>query len=114
MFIAARQRQLITTHQQRPFYKTLYNMLNKNKASQATYVAPNQPEDSEPQLNVRDARERYIQTQTREMFISMKADEIPKGVIFSQAIMSAPLFAMTGYLCLLAPMAANPALVDPV
>lgn len=28
--------------------------------------------------------------------------------------MSAPLFAVTGYLCLLAPMATNPAFVDPV
>ena len=48
------------------------------------------------------------------MFVSMKSDEIPKGVIFSQAVMSAPLAIMTGYLCLLAPMAANPALVDPI
>jgi hypothetical protein len=31
----------------------------------------------------------------------------------SQFMLSAPLFAITGYLCLLAPMATNPAFVDP-
>ena len=32
----------------------------------------------------------------------------------SQVMMSTPLLAVTGYLCLLAPMAANPAFVDPI
>jgi hypothetical protein len=44
----------------------------------------------------------------------MRQETIPKGVTFSQLMMTAPLLATTGYLCLLAPMAANPAFVDPV
>jgi hypothetical protein len=65
-------------------------------------------------LNVKDARERYIQSTSRELFVSMKSETIPKGVIFSQFLLSAPLIAVTSYLCLLAPMAANPVMVDPV
>ncbi len=43
----------------------------------------------------------------------LKSDEIPKGVLFSQIMLSAPLVATTAYLCMLAPMAANPLFVDP-
>jgi hypothetical protein len=35
-------------------------------------------------------------------------------VAFSQLMMAVPLLCCTSYLCLLAPMAANPAFVDPV
>ena len=51
--------------------------------------------------------------QTREIYMAIRSDEMPKGVLFSKVLMSAPLFALTGYLCVLAPMAANPAFVDP-
>lgn len=38
---------------------------------------------------------------------------MPKGVFFSNLIMSAPLMSLTLYLAILTPMAANPAFVDP-
>ena len=43
----------------------------------------------------------------------MKEDKIPKGVMFSNIFMSAPLFTLTAYLGILTPMAGNPAFVDP-
>lgn len=43
----------------------------------------------------------------------MKDRTIPKGVIFSQIMMSAPLIALTSYLCMLAPIATQAALIDP-
>ena len=48
------------------------------------------------------------------MLYSMKEETIPKGVKLSAAMMSAPLFSLTLYLALLAPMTGNPAFVDPV
>ena len=47
------------------------------------------------------------------MLYSMKEDTVPKGVKMSNVMMSAPLFSLTLYLATLAPMAGNPALVDP-
>lgn len=47
------------------------------------------------------------------MVMVMKSDDIPKGVLFSQVMLSTPLVVSTAYLCLLAPMAANPLFVDP-
>ena len=43
----------------------------------------------------------------------MKEETTPKGVLFSNIFMSAPLLTLTLYLGVLTPMAANPALVDP-
>lgn len=43
----------------------------------------------------------------------MKEENIPKGVVFSNIVMSMPLMTLTLYLAILTPMAANPALVDP-
>ena len=48
------------------------------------------------------------------MLYSMKEENIPKGVKLSNVMMSAPLFSLTLYLAFLTPMAANPAVVDPV
>ena len=45
--------------------------------------------------------------------MNMKATETPKGVWLSTMIMSAPFLTMTSYLAIMAPMAANAALVDP-
>jgi len=47
------------------------------------------------------------------MMMNMKATQTPKGVWLSTAMMSAPLLTMTGYLAVMAPMAANAAVVDP-
>ena len=47
------------------------------------------------------------------MAYNIKSTEVPKGVWFSTLVMSFPLFTLTGYLGMLAPMAANPAFVDP-
>lgn len=70
-------------------------------------------DDTDPLLNVQAARDKYVQEQTRELLYSMKQDTPPKGVVFSNMLLSAPLFLLTGYLAILAPMAANPAFVDP-
>ena len=43
----------------------------------------------------------------------MKEEKIPKGVIFSNAFMSAPFMTLTLYLAILTPMVGNPAIVDP-
>ena len=75
--------------------------------------AYNRPEEEDPQLNIKAARDKYVQEQTREMLYSMKEETIPKGVKLSNVIMSAPLFSLTLYLAMLAPMSGNPALVDP-
>ena len=48
------------------------------------------------------------------MLFSMREEQLPKGIAFSNLIMATPLIGITGYLCMLAPMAANPAFVDPV
>ena len=45
---------------------------------------------------------------------SMKQSNIPKGVVFSNVLMSTPLAFVTAYLAMLAPMASNPVFVDPV
>lgn len=47
------------------------------------------------------------------MMMNMKTEETPKGVWLSTAMMSAPLFSMTAYLAVMAPLAANATLVDP-
>ena len=39
---------------------------------------------------------------------------MPKGVMLSNMMMSAPLFSLTAYLAILAPLTGNPAFVDPV
>ena len=43
----------------------------------------------------------------------MKATKTPRGVWFSTFTMSAPLVMATSYLAVMAPMAANAAVVDP-
>lgn len=48
------------------------------------------------------------------MMFSMKEDTVPKGVFFSNLMMATPLVGITAYLSILAPMAGNPAFVDPV
>ena len=62
---------------------------------------------------MKDAKDKYVQDQLREMLYTMKQDKIPKGVTFSTVLMSAPLFAMTAYCAGMAPMAMNPQFVDP-
>jgi len=47
------------------------------------------------------------------MLVAMKEKKTPTGVKFSFFVMSAPFMFSLGYLSMLAPMAANPALVDP-
>lgn len=44
----------------------------------------------------------------------MKEEKIPKGVVFSNVFMSAPLITLTLYLAVLTPMAGNAVFVDPV
>ena len=65
-------------------------------------------------MTVSEARDRYAQEQLREILFSMKTEEIPKGVKFSNLFMSAPLMSLTLYLAILTPMAGNGAFVDPV
>jgi hypothetical protein len=74
----------------------------------------NQPESQDDQqMNIKEARDKYVREQTREMLFTMKDEQLPKGVAFSQLMMAVPLLGFTSFLCLLAPMAANPAFVDP-
>ena len=64
--------------------------------------------------DIRAARDKYVQEQTRELLYSMKTTEIPKGVKFSFIMMSFPLLCTTTYLGLLAPMvSAGTGIVDP-
>lgn len=72
----------------------------------------NQPEDAEPQLDLRASRDKYVQDNLREMVYSMKDTEIPKGVIFSQVLLTMPLLFYTGNLCMLSPML-DSGMVDP-
>jgi len=44
----------------------------------------------------------------------MEKDEIPKGLLKTQIILFSPLISLTGVLCMMAPMATNPAFVDPL
>jgi hypothetical protein len=60
-----------------------------------------------------DARDKHVNAQVREMVTSMHKEKMPKGVTMSTIIMSTPLFLMTGYLTMMAPMALNPEFVDP-
>jgi hypothetical protein len=43
----------------------------------------------------------------------MRQEQMPKGVMFSTALMSAPLFMLTAYLATVAPGATNPAFCNP-
>lgn len=54
-----------------------------------------------------------MREQTREHLFTVKEDRVPRGVAFSQVMMALPLLGCTGMLCMLAPMAGNPAIVDP-
>ena len=47
------------------------------------------------------------------MLYSMRLEKMPKGVLFSTALMSAPLFMLTPYLATIAPGATNPAFCNP-
>lgn len=65
-------------------------------------------------MTLTEHRDRYVQEQLREILFTMKEDKIPKGVLISNVMMSAPLFTLTLYLAVLTPMAGNLAFVDPV
>jgi len=68
--------------------------------------------DEDP--DIRAARDKYVQEQTREMLYSIKTTEIPKGVKFSYLMMSFPLICTTTYLGLLTPIVTQAAsTVDP-
>jgi len=68
--------------------------------------------DEDP--DIRAARDKYVQEQTREMLYSMKSTEFPKGVKFSYLMMSFPLICTTTYLGLLTPIVTQAAsTVDP-
>ena len=64
-------------------------------------------------MTVSEHRDRYVQEQLQEILFTMKEEKIPKGVMFSNVFMSAPLLTLTAYLALLTPMAGNAAFVDP-
>ena len=64
-------------------------------------------------MNLTEHRDRYVQEQLREILFTMKSEEIPKGVILSNLMMSAPFMTLTLYLAVVSPMAANIAIVDP-
>ena len=101
---------MASTQPRRPIYNYLYGMMKEATAQND----PNKPEDGEEQLNIKESRDKFVQEQLREMLFSMKETSVPKGVWMSQAMMSLPLLSLTAYLCMLTPMAANPAIVDPV
>ena len=63
--------------------------------------------------DARAARDQYVADHLRDMVFNMKATKTPKGVWLSTFMMSAPLVTATGYLCVMAPMATNAAMVDP-
>ena len=65
-------------------------------------------------MTVTEHRDRYVQEQLRDILFTMRSEEIPKGVTFSNLFMSAPLMTLTLYLACLTPMAGNVAFVDPV
>lgn len=54
--------------------------------------------------DIKSARDKYVQEQTRELIYSMKEVNVPKGVKFSFFLMSAPLLFSTTYLAILAPL----------
>ena len=60
-----------------------------------------------------EAADLYAKEKMREILFNMKASEVPRGVWFSTFCMTLPLMTTTGYLALMAPMAANAAIVDP-
>ena len=95
-------------------YKILVNK-GKGVETQGDTGVPkfNQPEEEAAQLNIKAARDKYVQEQTREMLYSMKETTMPKGVAMSNIMMSAPLFGLTMYLAAMAPLTGNPAFVDP-
>ena len=61
-----------------------------------------------------EAADLYVKEKTREIIFNMKAADVPKGVWFSTFCLTAPLLTTTGYLAMMAPMAANAAIVDPI
>ena len=63
--------------------------------------------------NLNDAADKYVADQLRDKLFSMNETKTPKGVWFSTFMMSAPLILSTGYLGVMAPMAANAAIVNP-
>ena len=58
------------------------------------------------------AREDYVKEMSKEMMMSMNVSETPKGVFFSNLIMGVPLLTYTGFLMVMAPMAAQGVYVD--
>ena len=60
-----------------------------------------------------EARDKYVAEKLRDMLFTMKETKVPKGVWFSTVVMTTPLLACTGYLAVLAPVAANATIVDP-
>ena len=74
---------------------------------------PSEVELSPDQAIPKSEMDRYIEDQLKDMTYNMKAVQVPKGVWFSTFVMSFPLVACLGYSALMAPMAANAAIVDP-
>lgn len=64
-------------------------------------------------MTMTEARDKYVDDKVRDLLFDMKATQVPKGVWFSTFVMSFPLFAASGYLAAIAPIAANSMLVDP-
>jgi hypothetical protein len=87
-------------------------ILGTPRTAQAGAASTNSEFEGDP--DIKAARDKYVQEQTRELLYSMKSSEIPKGVKFSFLMMSFPLICTTTYLGLLAPMlSAGAAAVDP-
>lgn len=60
-----------------------------------------------------ESRDSYILEQKQAFSEEQNEEIIPKGVKVAQAVLTVPLVALTGYLCVMSPMAANPAFIDP-
>ena len=74
-------------------------------------VAVSSPDD-ETSHSFQKARDTYVKDMSKEMMMSMNEKITPKGVVFSNIVMSAPLFSYTVFLLLMAPMATSGAFVD--
>jgi hypothetical protein len=76
----------------------------KNKATIHVQVAD----------ELKPAMTEYIEQSRKTHDLEMSREEMPQGIMATQLLLTVPLLGLTGYLCCMAPMIANPAFADPV
>jgi hypothetical protein len=90
-------------------------VFKKNAFANQQESSINVPEGTEVVVpkTMNEAKDKYIEDKIKDHLFDMKATKVPKGVWFSTFVMSLPLFAFSGYLAVLAPMASNVSAIDP-